>query len=933
MARYALVIGIDTNQAPMKSLSKTRGDAEAIANLLRQHGGFQEVKPLIGTVTQKQLEEAIQDLLHKQGTRSDVVIYYTGHGFPLSESFGQKRIYLAPSDCRVRVSSDGRVTHQELGIPLEGLNDLIRSADLGSLVLLLECCYSGSLLENRLVRETMTAFTKTDYFLIAACRDFEQAYARNSERHSIFTTALLKGLQEKNDRGQVTTGKLFDFIAGELQNSGQEPFYLGGGRSLTLVSYQPTVSAQVTIDETNPYQGLLAFTPATAKFFFGRDRVVQDLVAALARSNFVPLIGASGSGKSSVVRAGLIPRLEELGWRVLEPMTPGTEPLETLRSQISSLYVGDVIEPLVSQCRPSIPGDEPILLVVDQFEEIFTLCRDRAEQSEFINLLLNLPESGRIKAVITMRADFVEACLANVALTQAQTNAVWLGAISGADLEAAIVKPATIQGMTLQARLLAQILQDVKSEENCLPLLEFALQQLWNLRSHTELTVAAYQKLNGVTGALNAHAEEIYKQLAVRNQEEWAKRVLLRLVRTGEGTKDTRQRQAKADLLTMGKDAGEKEAITSVITTLVDGRLLVSNRIDQQDVIDLSHEALMLSWKRFVGWRESDRETRRLVDKIEDAKREWQAEGKRKYLLDGRLLKDAKRLLKDKPEAVLGAKAFIQKSLWWRRSQLAGLLLIPISVLGIPAEYFWWEAAVRQNYQQIERLGNGSSGETEAVIDLARGCWAHQPFLLVPQYFRERVFGNCRSLNNATLANASLTGENLSGAYLIGANLSGAYLIGANLSDANLSGANLSGAYLNDANLSGAYLSRANLSGANLSSANLSDASLSGANLSGAYLNDANLSSTHLVSANLSSTHLVSANLSGANLSIANLSGAKFGCFEFFDIINQQKIRQCPNLEDVRWDDKTTWRDIQGWETVENIPPALKKQLNLKNVK
>jgi hypothetical protein len=617
-------------------------------------------------------------LLHQQAERNEVVIYYTGHGFPLVESFGKQRVYLAPSDCKITLDRDGQVVEQQRGIPLEGLNDLIRSANLSSLVVLLECCHSGSLLENRLVRETMTAFTKTDYFLIAACRDFEQAYALKNAPHSIFTTALLRGLtEEKNDRGEVTTGRLFDFISGQLKGEGQEPRSLGSGRSLTLVSYQPEAQKVITINETNPYQGLMAFTSDTKQFFFGRDRVVQDLVGKLYESNFVPLIGASGSGKSSIVLAGVIPRLEDLGWRVLEPIKPGTEPLETLHSQIFSLYVGDVLAP--PGCRPTIPGNEPILIVIDQFEELFTLCRDRDEQSQFINLLLDLTESGRIKAVITMRADFFEACLAYPALTQAiQTNQVLLSRMAEADLEAAIVNPAKLQGMSLQPKLFTKILQDVEAEENCLPLLEFALQQLWDQRSGTELTFDAYRKLGGVTGALNAHAEEIYKQLAARKQEEWAKRVLLRLVRTGEGTKDTRQRQAKIDLLAMGKDAGEKEAIASVISTLVDGRLLVSDRIDNQDVIDLSHEALMLSWKRFVGWRESNRETRRLVDKIEDAKREWQTHRKRQYLLDGRLLKDAKRLLKDKPETVLGAKAFIQKSLRWRRSQLAGLLLIPI---------------------------------------------------------------------------------------------------------------------------------------------------------------------------------------------------------------------------------------------------------------
>jgi hypothetical protein len=672
MARYALVIGIDTHQPPFQLLRKTAGDATAIADLLERHGNFLTVKRLIGTVTQTQLEGALQKLLSErasrgfreqqletqqanlqaewqtrneklaalrqdriietstdrkfqldkqiqaeeqeiellnkklsdieeglnrdvassqQAERNDVVIYFTGYGFALVESFDEERVYLAPSDCAIDIQNE-RVVRQEKGVSLKGLNGLISKANLNSLVVLMECCYGEARLESRQIQEVMTAFTKTDHCLMATCRSLDMDNA--------FSEALLRSLQpEQNDRGEVTTGRVFDGIVSALQGTGQEPFVLGGGRSLTLVRYETAAPEQATIDETDPYQGLLAFTPATAKFFFGRDRVVQDLVGKLYQSNVVPLIGASGSGKSSVVRVGLVPWLEGLGWRVLQPMMPGTEPLETLRSfgasrsesRISSLYIGDVIAP--ADCYPRIPGHEPILLVIDQFEELFTLCRDRAEQSQFIDLLLNLPESGRMKAVITMRADFVEACLANEALTQViQTNAVWLGAMAEADLEAAIVKPAAIQGMTLQDRLLMKILQDVEAEENGLPLLEFALQQVWDQRSGTELTLDVYQKLGGVTGALNAHAEEIYKQLAARKQEEWAKQVVLRLVRTGEGTKDTRQRQAKADLLAMGKDAGEKDAITAVFSTLVDGRLLVSDRINEQDVID--HLRLLL---------------------------------------------------------------------------------------------------------------------------------------------------------------------------------------------------------------------------------------------------------------------------------------------------------------------------------------------------
>jgi Pentapeptide repeats (8 copies) len=581
------------------------------------------------------------------------------------------------------------------------------------------------------------------------------------------------------------------------------------------------------------------------------------------------VIGASGSGKSSVVRAGLIPRLEDLGWRVLDVMKPGTEPMAALRSITQDLYVGDAIVPVAS-VKPRIPGNEKILLVVDQFEEVFTLGRDRSEQARFIKCLREFAayEQGRIAVVVTMRADFVEACLADEGLTQAiRSDAVWLGPMTGENLEAAIEQPSIVQGATIQPKLLAQILQDVAEEKNCLPLLEFALSQLWVGKVDSELTLAAYRKLGGVAGALNAHAETIYKQLAAQKREHWVQRVMLRLVRTGEGTKDTRQRQRKSDLLDMGKDIGEKDSIESVIQTLVDGRLLVSDRVENHDVIDLSHEALMQSWQRLTGWRENNREVRRIVDRIEDARREWGEKGKkRRDLLEGRLLKDGKRLLKDAPADVMGVKGFVWKSWWWRRSQFASVMMTPLLVLGVPAEYFWREESVKRDYDRIERLGNSDPGERTAVLNLIGGCWMQKSW----SYLSDRMFGNCRSLNNAKLDKVSLVSENLS--------------------DANFGYSHLRGSYLNNANLTGTQLE--------------------GADLSGAYL--------------------ISANLSRAHLESANLENVKFECYAYG---KNKNIPKCPNIKDITWNKDTNWQGIQGWETVENIPPALRQQLGLKDKK
>jgi energy-coupling factor transporter ATP-binding protein EcfA2 len=572
MARYALVIGIGQSLSPLPSLSKTVGDARAIAEVLRTHGRF-EVQELTGTVTAAALEQAFVRFL-EQAHQNEALIYYTGHGFPLMKAFGKTEAFLAGSDCEIELDADQRVVRQSRGLSLSDLNGLLSEASLSNLVMLLDCCHSGYLLEQELLRQTFSSFSTKDYFLITACRSFEQARAQRSAAHSVFTQALLDclGVDRADEAGCVTGDALFGAVAAQLKGSGQEAMRLGVGRSLPIVTYQRQVSAPSEVKTENPYRGLLAFTKETQQFFFGREAEIQTLLRKVEVCQFVPLIGASGSGKSSVVRAGLMPWLETRGgWRVLEPITPGTNPLETLQSLIPGLYMGDVIEPSEAAhagCRPFIPGEEKILLVVDQFEEVFTLCRDRLEQSQFIQTLFDWAdgEKARARIVVTMRADFVDACLAHAVLTRAiEADAVWLGPLEGENLEAAIANPAQFQGVTLQERLLARILKDVEAEVNCLPLLEFALQQLWEQRVGTELTLAAYDKLGGVTGALNAHAEAIYKQLAGQKREHWVHRVMLLLVRTGKGTQDTRQRRTKQELLAMGQDMQAREAIEAVI--------------------------------------------------------------------------------------------------------------------------------------------------------------------------------------------------------------------------------------------------------------------------------------------------------------------------------------------------------------------------------
>jgi uncharacterized caspase-like protein len=672
--RYALVVGISDYQSPLKSLSKTTTDAEAVAAMLKQFGDFQDVPLLKGAVTSTKLIQALRTLLLEQAKNNDVLIYFTGHGIPVVDPvIGKPKAYLATSDTIVTLEGK-QVIEARRAVPLDSLNDLIQESQLSSLVMLFDSCHSGDFLERSLVEKTFTTFsTHKDYYLITACRGFEQAYAIKREQHSIFTGALLAGLSQTNanDDGQVTGDRLFECIARALKGSGQEPLRVGYGGLITLVSYQaqPKV-VEAIVDETGepicPYQGLQAFTAEQQAFFFGRQRTVEEIRQRLAERPFVPVIGPSGSGKSSVVRAGLMPWLAETGWQILEPIKPGFDPLAALRAvfepyfkrskqEIQQLHQLIKTEPnplpaLIDRLSTTTANSDPersdrFLVVVDQFEEVFTLCPDEGDRQRFIDLLTGVVElaDARLAIVTTMRADFLEPCLRYPVLHELiESQAKYISSPTGVDLRDAIVRPAQRQGYGIEEGLLLKILEDVGKEPGFLPLLEFALTKLWEQRDteRKSLTLEQYERLGGLTGALNLHAEKVYQYRDFEREspteqrseleQEWIKRIFLRLVRTGEAEKDTRQRRPKTELLALAEtDLDAQNIVRELIEDdggLVQGRLLVTGQepAHSESWVDLAHEALLEGWTRFAEWRKGDREVRRLVDRMEDARREWE---------------------------------------------------------------------------------------------------------------------------------------------------------------------------------------------------------------------------------------------------------------------------------------------------------------------
>jgi ABC-type multidrug transport system fused ATPase/permease subunit len=344
MAKYALIIGIGQYEH-FSNLPKAATDAEAIAQLLEQHaynvtrlprklvGENQWAIDREGKLKSAELNREIKSFLRERANKQEAVIYFAGHGFRVTNPTTDGiEAYLATSD-----STKEGLSSVQLG----DLNVLISRSNLSSLVMLLDCCYAGSLIDQRSLLQPVqsTISQKQNYCLIAACRNFERA--REGDQHGIFTAAVLRGLLPENAvQGKITSSDLFGFISRELETSGQEIIHAGMGRAIQLVRYSThnLVSTDITVDETCPYQGLKPFDKSTAKFFFGREQVVRQLVEKLEQSAFIALIGASGSGKSSIVRAGLIPELEKNNWHILNVIQPGVEPIAKLKAALEQLF-------------------------------------------------------------------------------------------------------------------------------------------------------------------------------------------------------------------------------------------------------------------------------------------------------------------------------------------------------------------------------------------------------------------------------------------------------------------------------------------------------------------------------------------------------------------------------------------------------------------
>jgi DNA-binding SARP family transcriptional activator/ABC-type glycerol-3-phosphate transport system substrate-binding protein len=441
-------------------------------------------------------------------------------------------------------------------------------------------------------------------------------------------------------------------------DAGPASILVEGGRGLVhgfdfaLAPVQEAIGS--VAGSTNPYKGLHAFGEADAVDFFGRQRVVERLLTRFgtvgSAGRFVAVVGPSGGGKSSVVRAGLIPAIrgsalpDSAGWFVVQ-MVPGHHPFEQLAEALRPIAADprvDLLAQLLSgpaglgqAVQAALPEDRSqLVLVVDQFEELFTLADPTTGQA-FLDALAAavLARHGRLRVVITLRADFYDRPLEHHAfgeLLRRGTEVV--SAMAPEELQQAIEGPAARLGVRFEPGLVAAIVSEITDHAGGLPLLQYALTELFDLRRGDVIDAAAYRELGGAVGALARRADVVYQSLDEPARAA-TRQVMLRLVSVGDGEEVTRRRVLRQELTALGDDR-----VPLVLDTFGRHRLLAFDRdpTTRGPTVEIAHEALFREWARLRSWIADSRDDVRRRLRLTVAAEEWRATGEAPdYLLQG----------------------------------------------------------------------------------------------------------------------------------------------------------------------------------------------------------------------------------------------------------------------------------------------------------
>ncbi|WP_071527231.1 caspase family protein [Nodosilinea nodulosa] len=640
MSRDALVVGINTYQY-LPALQAPAQDAESVARCLESFGECRVVrlpeaianqKPAVsqrGTVTTSVLEEALIKLFKPAGKTipQTAIFYYSGHG--LQRQAGIQEGYLATSDANPEAG--------HYGLSLHWLRRLLQESPVRQRVILLDCCNSGEFFN--MLEADPGARAGTDRLFMAAAREYEAAYESLDGNHSVFTQALLSGLNPyKVKGGIVNSHSLTDTVNRELKGELQQPLFESSGSEIVLTRMSGlTAPARDTppplLERLQklrygfcPFPGAAPFEAAHSEIFFGRDEIAQTLIGRVQSSRLCALVGASGVGKTSLLRAGLMPQLAKaegkttwearylalgasplssLAELFVEPGATGLPRAEQLRRAESFLQQGpegfcQLVQALIGERGP----ETRLVLVLDQFEALLTPGLDSSRDRRLVLDCLSAAieqEHLPLHLVLGLRAHHL-AGLADVPKFQTLVadHSLVVPAMTYNQLKATIVGPLEKVGLRYDANLVYTLLLDIVSAPADLALLQIALKELWlrresgpNTPEPPRLTLSAYVEMGGIRHLLTQRADRLFQALPAPEQAI-AQRIFLSLCDLGDGSTVTRRPVSLSELVTRSTPEAD------VVATLE--KLLAARLVVAQDQLQASSSSAAIA---VPGWAPS----------------------------------------------------------------------------------------------------------------------------------------------------------------------------------------------------------------------------------------------------------------------------------------------------------------------------------------
>ena len=682
--RDALIIAITQySDLPMPpEMTQLSAGAEQIAQRLETQGGFRVTRLPVTKPGDKEfidpekmvmvneLELAIEQLLIPKSDTppTTALIYFAGHGLQKEIKADRYEGFLA--------TSYANPNEDEWGVSLQWLRQLLEKSPVQQQIVWIDACHSGELFNFT------TSDRVHDRGFISSARPHEEAYAEG-----LLTKALLETLdytQQLNPWVDHLT--LIEKLQIKNQTApGAQRFQFEKTDKPILLTNK---AFDLKTDYKNlcPFKGLESFdfekNPDDPLYFKGRTELTDELLEKVQTANFLAVFGASGNGKSSVVRAGLLYKLQQTQrWAILPVMTPTADPLKALGTLIG--MPAAQLSDFIKQAQT-----ERLVLVIDQFEEIFTLCKNDAQREQFFELLLTAVEQtdNPFSLIIVMRADFLDKCSHHVELAKKiQAHQVIVTPMTAAELEEAIVAPTQQVGLQIEPKLVSEMLADVKGALGSLPLLQYTLKELWKTcATQRLLTYSAYEGLGKIAGTLEQGANGVYQKLSPAEQKT-AQRIFIELTQLGEGSPDTRRQLSQQDLVT--SLPFESAPVNQVIQKLVAANLVVTDKPKEEQVaiVNIAHEALTQHWGQLREWLDGNRDAIKIQRDIEADAKKWQDNNQSQgALLRGLDLNIATNYTKTHTEKVplsTLAQDFVKRSVKRQRHYWMGLIGSVVGVM------------------------------------------------------------------------------------------------------------------------------------------------------------------------------------------------------------------------------------------------------------